>query len=50
MIVYHSLIQEIYGAKRYQEFDVKEVSETLTDIWLGGMEIRESQNPRRKAK
>ena len=41
MIVYHSLIQEIYGAKRYQEFDVKEVSETLTDIWLGGMEIRE---------
>ena len=50
MIVYHSLIQEIYGAKRYQDFDVKEVSETLTDIWLGGMEIRESQNPRRKAK
>jgi len=65
MIVYHSLIQEIYGAKRYQDFDVKEVSETLTDIWLGGMEIRvhpnqakaaslatraEGQNPRRKAK
>ncbi len=50
MIVYHSLIQEIYGAKRYQEFDVKEVSETLTDIWLGGMAIREGQNPRRKAK
>lgn len=50
MIVYHSLIQEIYGGKRYQDFDVKEVSETLTDIWLGGMEIREGQNPRRKAK
>jgi len=52
MIVYHSLIQEIYGAKRYQDFDVKEVSETLTDIWLGGMEIRihPNQNPRRKAK
>jgi len=50
MIVYHSLIQDIYGAKRYQDFDVKEVSETLTDIWLGGMEIREGQNPRRKAK
>jgi AcrR family transcriptional regulator len=50
MIVYHSLIQEIYGAKRSQDFDVKEVSQTLTDIWLGGMEIRDGQNPRRKAK
>jgi AcrR family transcriptional regulator len=50
MIVYHSQIQEIYGAKRYQDFDVKEVSETLTDIWLGGMETRNGQNPRRKAK
>ena len=50
MVVYHSLIQEIYGARHYQDFDVKEVSETLTDIWLGGMEIRNGQNPRRKAK
>ncbi len=50
MIVYHSLIQEIYGGKRYQDFDVKEVSETLTNIWLDGMEVRDGQNPRRKAK
>lgn len=50
MIVYHSLIQEIYGGKRYQDFDVKEVSETLTDIWLGGMESCNGQNPRRKTK
>ena len=50
MIVYHSLIQEIYGGKRYQDFGVKEVSETLTDIWLGGMEIRNGRNSRRKAK
>jgi len=50
MVVYHSLIQEIYGGKRYQDFDVKEVSETLTDIWLGGMEIPHGRNPRRKAK
>ena len=50
MIVYHSLIQDIYGAKRYQDFDVKEVSETLTDIWLGGMETGNGQTPRRKAK
>jgi len=50
MIVYHSLIQEIYGGKRYQDFGVKEVSETLTDIWLGGMEIRNGRNSRRKTK
>ena len=50
MIVYHSLIQEIYGGKRYQDFGVKDVSETLTDIWLGGMEIRNGRNSRRKAK
>jgi AcrR family transcriptional regulator len=48
MVVYHSQIQEIYGAKRYQDFDVKEVSRTLTDIWLGGMEARNGQNSRRK--
>jgi len=50
MIVYHSLIQEIYGARHYQDFDVKEVSEVLTDIWLGGMEVRNGLKPRRKAK
>ncbi len=50
MIVYHSQIQEIFGGKRYQDFNVKEVSETLTDIWLGGMEVREGRSPRRKAK
>jgi len=43
MIVYHSLIQEIYGGKRYQDFDFKEVSETLTDIWLRGMEVRRAE-------
>jgi AcrR family transcriptional regulator len=42
MVVYHSLIQDLYGQKRFQQFDVREVSETLTDIWLGGMLERES--------
>lgn len=50
MIVYHSLIQEIYGAKRYQDFDVTEVSRTLADIWLGGMQIRNGRKPRRAAR
>ncbi len=40
MVVYHSLIQELYGGKRFQTFDTHAVSATLTDIWLGGMLVR----------
>jgi len=48
MVVYHSLLQDLFGAKRYQDFDVKEVSETLTDIWLGGMEVHDGHESRPK--
>jgi AcrR family transcriptional regulator len=37
MVVYHVLIQELFGAKRYQAFDVDEASRTLADVWLKGM-------------
>lgn len=37
MVIYHSLIQELFGGKRYRKFDPGKVSEVLTDIWLGGM-------------
>jgi len=37
MVVYHSIIQDLYGQKRFQQFDAHEVGETMTDIWLGGM-------------
>lgn len=37
MIIYHILIQELFGGKHYQQFDPRHVSETLTDIWLEGM-------------
>src|SRR5262249_53289645 len=37
MVVYHSWIQELYGGKRYQDFSVKEVSETFAELWLQGM-------------
>lgn len=40
MVVYHSLVQEVFGWKRFQDFDVKQVSEALTDIWLEGMAVR----------
>jgi AcrR family transcriptional regulator len=37
MVVYHSWMQELYGGKRYQNFSVKEVSESFADLWLQGM-------------
>jgi TetR/AcrR family transcriptional regulator len=40
MVVYHFLVQELFGGKRYQKFDPRQVSATLTDIWLEGMLTR----------
>jgi hypothetical protein len=37
MFVYHFMVQELFGGKKYQDLDVDEVSETLTDIWLRGI-------------
>jgi AcrR family transcriptional regulator len=37
MVIYHSWVQELFGGKRYQNFDVQQVSRTLADIWLQGM-------------
>ena len=38
MIVYHFQIQELFGGKRVQSFDSHQVSATLVDVWLRGME------------
>jgi AcrR family transcriptional regulator len=38
MLVYHFQIQELFGGKRVQTFDPHQVSETLVDLWLRGME------------
>jgi AcrR family transcriptional regulator len=37
MVAQHYQTQELFGAKRYQKFDSRRVSETLTDMWLGGL-------------
>lgn len=37
MVFYHFMVQEWFGGKRYQKFDNKDVSRTLTRIWLAGM-------------
>ena len=41
MVGYHSWIQEVFGGKRYQDFDLKVVSRTLAAIWLQGMRAEE---------
>ncbi len=38
MVVYHFLIQELFGGRRYQKFDPRQVGLTLADIWLRGMQ------------
>ncbi len=37
MLVYHNMVQGIFGANRFQTFDLREVAENLVDIWLKGM-------------
>ena len=38
MVVYHFLIQELFGGSKYQKFDPEMVSSTLAGIWLNGMQ------------
>jgi AcrR family transcriptional regulator len=45
MVIYHSLVQELFGAKRYKEYDLREVSETIVSIWLDGMKPAEVPEP-----
>ena len=40
MIVYHNLIQELFGGRRVRRFDPKDTAQALTDIWLQGMGTR----------
>jgi|SRR5581483_1166377 len=37
MVIYHSWVQELFGGKRYQNFSVQHVSETMAQVWLHGM-------------
>jgi AcrR family transcriptional regulator len=37
MVVYHFLVQELFGGEQYQSFDTEEVAATLAGIWLSGM-------------
>jgi AcrR family transcriptional regulator len=50
MIAQHYQAQELFGGKRYQRFDPHEVSRTLTDIWLGGLEVRNGKHGKRQGR
>ncbi len=39
MVIYHILVQELFGGRRLQRYDAKLVSRTLTDIWLQGVKV-----------
>jgi AcrR family transcriptional regulator len=43
MVVYHSLIQDLFGGNKFHRYDVREVAESMTDIWLQGMTIKTAQ-------
>ncbi len=40
MMAYHFLVQELYGGKRYRQFDAGKVCDTMVNIWLEGMQPR----------
>jgi len=44
MIGNHFLIQEIFGGNRFQKFNVQQVAETLTDIWLNGVQVKKKKS------
>lgn len=39
MVIYHSMVQELFGAKKYHQYGIREVSETIVSIWLDGMNV-----------
>ncbi len=50
MVVYHFLIQELFGGKHYHDIDVDQASATLTEMWLRGMLPRPGEEGRCRPK
>lgn len=38
MLYYHFHVQEVYGGKKYQQFDPADVTRGLVDIWMRGVQ------------
>jgi AcrR family transcriptional regulator len=37
MVVYHFLVQELFGGSAYRQYDPQQVAKTIAGIWLEGM-------------
>jgi hypothetical protein len=48
MIAQHYQVQELFGGKRLDKFDPHKVSESLADIWLGGLTAPNGSHARKK--
>jgi AcrR family transcriptional regulator len=46
MVVYHSWIQEIYGERRQENFNLRDVSTSLARIWLQGVQEEKKSAPK----
>lgn len=40
MVFYHHLVQELFGARRYEKFSVAKVANEIASIWLEGMKTK----------
>jgi AcrR family transcriptional regulator len=45
MVFHHFQIQELFGGRSFRKFDLREVSQALTDLWLEG--VRANGRPAR---
>ncbi len=37
MMIYHNLVQDLFGGKKFQKYDRKQVARFFSDLWLHGM-------------
>ncbi len=44
MVIYHYLVQELFGGSRFQQFDSREVARELAGIFLEGMATAKSKS------
>ena len=48
MIIYHYLVQELFGGNRYRTMDVHDVATEIADLFLQGVNIRKRSSSRNK--
>jgi AcrR family transcriptional regulator len=45
MLIYHFQIQELFGGKNVQDYDIRTVATTFVKLWLGGMQANSAYEP-----